>query len=293
MFHKVSDLPEVFYPSMPVSIFKQLCDFISEKFDIVHFNEIDVKTKRPKAIITFDDGMQSIVDNCVTYMIRKNIKFTLNIDTEILVKRKPQSFIQVYDILNALTPVNTSYFDADFMKNPIVIDFNNPISTENQFTQVIGHLPHSDKEVFIKRMQTFFELEKYNQSDVVSLDWIISQKENALIEFGSHSHTHAIFSNLTKNQVIDECTKSKKILEFALNREINIFAYPNGVDEEWIDDLVCSCGYKYILKTKDTINELADLHCDSNKMKFFRVNQYHSSFEKALAHTFLFSKLRK
>jgi hypothetical protein len=54
--------------------------------------------------------------------------------------------------------------------------------------------------------------------------------------------------------------------------------------------LATQLGYRFLLKSEDKFTEIEDIR----KGHFYRVNQYHSSFEIGIAHTFgLFRFIKK
>ena len=114
MFHQINDSNRKFYTSMPISVFKKLCEYINSYYEGIHVSEIQnhfINSSRPAAIITFDDGHFDILENALPILSNLNMKFTINIDTEIIQTRKPQDFVRVWDILNQVEIDN--YFNQN------------------------------------------------------------------------------------------------------------------------------------------------------------------------------------
>jgi peptidoglycan/xylan/chitin deacetylase (PgdA/CDA1 family) len=290
MFHKVNDLNSTYYPGVPTKTFEQLMQFVKQNFTVIHFKEIpdfaENKPKKPLLIITFDDGMDDIRTNVFDYMELNQLKYTINIDTKILIDGKPQYFIQIYDILNRNSkPV--SYLDDRYMEYAIQISGEKPAKVESAFTNVLSRLKNDEKEDFIVRMHQNFNLTHPVCSNVLTNEWIAAQKDNPLIEFGSHSHSHPVFSGLSNDEIIAEITESKQILEEILHKKVTIFAYPNGIGNSKNDQLLRQFGYEYILYTQDKLNIKA------NNKFYFRMNMYHASLERAILQMLgILSKIR-
>ena len=141
MFHQVNDSNRTFYPAMPISVFKKICEYINSYYEVIHVSEIQnhfINSSRPAAIITFDDGHFDILENAFPILSNLNMKFTINIDTEIIQTRKPQDFVRVWDILNQVEIDN--YFNPSFMSEPIKIDRHNPMNTEREFTKTLASI---------------------------------------------------------------------------------------------------------------------------------------------------------
>lgn len=282
MFHKVDDLNSTYYPGVPIKTFEQLMQFVKQNFTVIHFKEIpdfaENKLKKPLLIITFDDGMDDIRTNVFDYMELNQLRYTINIDTKILIDGKPQYFIQIYDVLNSNSkPV--SYLDDRYMEHAIQIFGEKPAKVESAFTKVLSRLKNYEKEDFIARMQQEFGVLQPNSTKVLTKEWIAAQKDNPLIEFGSHSHTHPVFSTLSNDEIIAEITESKQILETILHKKVVIFAYPNGIGNTQSDQHLRQYGYEFILNTQDKLNTLKS---ELNDTSFFRINMYQASLERAI-----------
>jgi peptidoglycan/xylan/chitin deacetylase (PgdA/CDA1 family) len=286
MFHQVNDKNSLFYPAMPVQVFKELLEFIDKYYEVIHFSEIEnyysSRNKKPAAIISFDDGNFDILQNAYPILNKLNLKFNINIDTEILETGKSQDFVRAYDILNE-TKID-SFMNPKFMDKPIEINKKNPIETEFEFTELLSNLTTKKRREFIDEMATITGMDDHLFSKVLSKEDLRKLSESRLVEIGSHSHSHSILTKIPSEQVVYELKHSKEILEEITGKKIEVIAYPNGVFNNSIDELSIELGYKFILKTNDKINLITQTILDN---KYFeRVNQYHRSIELALAHTY-------
>ena len=61
---------------------------------------------------------------------------------------------------------------------------------------------------------------------------------------GCHSATHADFSNLSKKEIKKEIIYAKKMIEEKLETKVKYFAYPKGIFNERIVQLVKKAGYQ-------------------------------------------------
>ena len=57
--------------------------------------------------------------------------------------------------------------------------------------------------------------------------------DSELIEFGAHTHTHAILARLSTNQVRREITESLEAVRKLTGRPCILFSYPNGGPEDY------------------------------------------------------------
>ncbi len=292
VFHKVSDLKTTFHSPLPVETYEKLVLFLKKYYNIIHVKDIssyffENKNDKPAAIITFDDGLADIKEFVLPIMEKYNVKFNINIDTEILETKKPQDFLKIYDILNESQP--DYYFDEDYMKDKIQIKDSSPFNVEDQFTQVLSGLSLIDRRKFIDKFVNSLNY-KGNYYGVLSVSDIKLLSENKLVEFGSHSHTHTVLTQLEKKELVFELLHSKMKIQKAVNQNIDIIAYPNGQFNEQVDLTSLNVGYKYLLKSENKINVINSYLPTS----YYRINQYHESFEISIAYTYgLLSFIKK
>ena len=284
MFHQVNDKKTTFYPSMPIAAFKDLCYFIKKHYSVIKLSDIDAhfsKTNKPAVVFSFDDGHYDIVEFALPILSELGLPFNINIDTEVLETAKPQDFVRVYDILNN-TEIET-YMNRQFLSEPIIINRDNPMETENRFTHILSNLSTKNKRTLIVDLAEKAKMKDEDYSKMLTLD-DIKYLSTQNVEFGSHSHSHSILTHLNRDQVHYELDHSKKILENAIKRPIKVLAYPNGIYNTEIEKMAEDVGYKILLRTEDKIT-----HIESNKnpvKSYNRINQYHQSVQEALAHTY-------
>lgn len=292
MFHQINDKKNTFYPAMSVGAFSKLCQIIKSNYTVIHLSEIDAhfsKTNKPAAIISFDDGHYDILENAYPVLSALKMPFNINIDTEILETGKAQDFVRVYDILNC-TNID-AYFNPKFMEKPIEINRGNPMQVEQAFTDLLSGLTIEEKREVTVDLAKKASAKESDFSKMLSkedVQWLSKQD----VEFGSHSHSHPILSNISAEEVQYELTHSKEVLENLTGKTINVLAYPNGIYNTEIEQQALEAGYQTLLQTKDQINHI--IASEDATKSYTRVNQYHQSLDEALAHTYgIVNKLKK
>lgn len=73
----------------------------------------------------------------------------------------------------------------------------------------------------------------------------ILQLHDVGFEIGSHSMTHPNLSQLPRDQAWEEILRSRMRLEILLNGPVRTFAYPYGLHNETIRELVVQAGYQF------------------------------------------------
>ena len=100
--------------------------------------------------------------------------------------------------------------------------------------------------------------------------------KDPLVTIGSHTITHPDdITKLTSVEQEDELSKSKAELEAELGTKIDFFAYPDGKNDQAVQDLTKALGYKMAFTI---VNGPAE-----ESPNIFAVNRYvHTRFEKAI-----------
>jgi len=86
-------------------------------------------------------------------------------------------------------------------------------------------------------------------------DQIKEMDESGSVVFGSHCAKHLNLKTLDNDNIIEELTSSKSILEDRLNKEVLFFSYPGGGYNRKIMGLVKKCGYKAAFKDRLNLGE--------------------------------------
>ena len=288
MFHKVNDRSHRFYPAVPVKIFEEICKFFSKRFNVITFSEVNdyfKKSRKPAAIITFDDNHYDILENAYPILKRHNLRFNINIVTESIETGLPQDRVLVYDLLNSTDAKTYDNGKIGEMSARINIDRNFPAKTAMAFSRLFQKSTKEQSKLIVKDSR-----EKLSNSSTV-LSRMLSKEDVKYLhkqgaEVGSHTHSHLILTNIDMSEAGYELAHSKKILEDICGTDINIIAYPNGEHNEAVVKKSYELGYKYRLLTNDKINVIND----SDNSIFSRVNLYYDTLDESLAKIFGFHK---
>ncbi|RJP29699.1 MAG: polysaccharide deacetylase family protein [Candidatus Omnitrophota bacterium] len=96
----------------------------------------------------------------------------------------------------------------------------------------------------------FIITQEVGRDDRLNWNEILKMRDSGLIDFGSHCIGPEPLVNLKSEEKIkDEIFRSKAVLEDKLNEPIELFAYPEGLFNERIRQLVIDAGYKLAFTT--------------------------------------------
>lgn len=83
----------------------------------------------------------------------------------------------------------------------------------------------------------------------------VREMGSARIEIGSHTVTHPILTNSTREQLTHELRESRSRLEAELGKEVRAFCYPNGNWDKNVRDAVALAGYQCAVTTEAGLND--------------------------------------
>ena len=148
------------------------------------------------------------------------------------------------------------YLQTDFEKvsGSIVITFDDGYS-DNYYNAY----PLLKKHNFPATIFLISDFVENNEGKYLSPFQIHEMKSNN-ISFGSHTVSHQILTNLTKEKIVREIRGSKDMLESRLDQKINSFAYPVGTRADFNDEIMgivkackysCACSNMYGMNGKN------------------------------------------
>ena len=282
MYHQVNNQKRKYYPSVPIHAFENMCRFLKKNLRVIHLSQISThfkNTNEPAAVISFDDGHYDVIEHVWPIVSKYGLKINVNIDTEILETGKPQDNIRVYDVLNHTKA--SSYFNPKYFDEPVSLNTAKPYTTEKKFSQLLSNLGPAERRELSQDVLTKLGDKGFSYSKVLSKKDVRFLNDNG-VEIGSHSHTHSLLPNLSSQQLENELSCSKKMLENICNKEIGILAFPNGKGNRSIEKTARELGYQHFLKTKDRFNSIEAETVSS----FYRINICQRSYEENLAQLF-------
>jgi peptidoglycan/xylan/chitin deacetylase (PgdA/CDA1 family) len=87
------------------------------------------------------------------------------------------------------------------------------------------------------------------------LSWSqLPELAEAGVELGAHSHSHPHMDTLTEPALRDELTRSKALLEDALDHEVDTFAYPHGYHGPRVRRATRASGYRSAAAVRNALH---------------------------------------
>jgi len=190
--------------------------------------------------VTMDDGFSSTFDLAFPILQELQMPASIFLATAFVDEKKP---IWVDRVSYSLANAGKSYAELRSIKNEL------------------KNRPQDDIEsavIEIERETGFAMPSRVDDASLPatqrSLDWdqIAKMRDNGLVEFGSHTHTHRILGRCSSEVAAHELRTSKSIIEQRLGGTCDLFCYPNGTPGDFTDAteaLVRETGHRASLTT--------------------------------------------
>ena len=267
MYHRFSEEQEPFKISR--KIFERQIKFLINRYNFIslkHYSDF-LHGRLPNlpdnpVIITIDDGF---LDNyTVAYPLLKkySVPATIFITTDFVDNQSWLWFNKLKYILNN-SNVQRFEFRVGFKKKEFFFDSSkNKRNTKLQIFDHCKKIHPSEIDTLLHRLAKSLNVHvpENSAADFLPLSWNqIKEMQRNKIEFGSHTCTHPILSNLNEKELIQEISLSKKIIESNLSTEVSSFCYPVGTPEDITDyavKTVQNAGYSCAVTTSYGFNKL-------------------------------------
>jgi peptidoglycan/xylan/chitin deacetylase (PgdA/CDA1 family) len=263
-YHRVLDDDESSFPfdeevisATTEGFFRQM-KFVRDNFEVVSFRDLGIceEQQRPwpkrGVIITFDDGYRDNYTNA--FPILKELCLTATIfltaghigSRELFwwdlvaycIKHSARASINIPPI--APQPMRLTSGDAR----------NAAIKNILRWLKVI---PESCKRTFVSQLAELTGVSPPDlETEPMHLNWAeVSEMADFGFEFGSHTMTHPILTNVSEEQLVTEIAHAKTMIEQRLKREIIVFSYPVGRSDERVQTAVRNQGFQFAVAYQD------------------------------------------
>ena len=259
--------------------FEKQVIYIKKHYNAISFSEliecIRNKSSFPKnaLIITFDDGFADNYINAFPILKKHQLSATFFISTGYIDTKETFWF----NLLSRLVKTNAGgVFNIENSEFCISNDLKEQEILLLDLLVLLKNRPNLKRLEILNDLTS--QLSNRGPCDPLSLPMTwenIKEMGKYKIEFGSHTVTHPILSQLTEQELENEIRTSKKDLEEHLGRKIQTISYPEGMEYAYnkkVIDIVDKAGYELGCSYIPGVNKLDSL--ELFQLKRMHVERY-------------------
>ena len=282
VYHRIGPMTDKWSNSpLHQELFEEQMNYFSKNFEIISLNnlsEMIAKGTIPEkaVVITFDDGYKDNYEVAFPILKKYNAPATIFLATGPIEQKK----LFWWDLVNyVLFHTDMKSIDINDMGSYQLGSEEDKTKAGLNIQEKLKKMDNSKKEFIIDELINLTGVnipEKLGKKYVLSWNEIKRMNKSG-IEFGSHTVTHPILTNVSLDEAKWEIVNSKNCIEENLGTDVKSFAYPNGDFNDEISSLVESLGFSSSVSVfpmrpiKNSVNELYQLNRINGTLKDFNV----------------------
>ena len=217
-------------PSMLVSrsMLEQHLDWIGRRFRFISLDELGARLdgrddrKDPVAAITFDDGYRDFYEQALPVLRRKGVPAAVFVVTDLVGTKR----VHLHDKLYLLLASRSNALQATRV--------------------LLETLSQTEVEEVIRKLESEVSIVEDAFRPFYSLTWeMLEEICRAGITIGSHTRTHVLMTNESRERVQEELSGSRAEIEERLGTGVQHFAYPSGLFNTAVVEAVAAAGYQF------------------------------------------------
>lgn len=266
MYHAVPQvpLPVPDWCFLPAETFSAQMRYLRENFEVLPL--LDAVTRlqagritRPTAVLTFDDGYKDNHDVVFPILRELGLPATIFLNTGLIDTGDTVWFCRLHKALCETERAEVRWGGVSY-------DLRGKASRAAASAELQGRLKALDPgslNAEVARISAALGVEVLTPLSPTSPFRMLGSKEIAalaasgMIDFGAHTHTHAILTRLSPAERRDEIVRSVQVVAALTGRPCTSFAYPNGQPQDYGQedrDVLIELGVKVAVSTTEGPN---------------------------------------
>ena len=279
MYHGITDQNINLWTQVHIENFKVQMEYIKSQYNPISLSELILMRKEKRVItdfpvcVTFDDGFQNNFTTAYPILKEFRIPATIFVTTSFVDKTgKYEGYIWTDYILMLLIESSKKNFSDTLVgiENESLDTLDVKIQIKEKITSYLKSKSSEEKDRYIAKLKEKLEVTEVSHSHPVcsSMSWEELKKisDDPLITIGAHTVNHPILSQIDDTEIEKEIIGSKMILEQKLDKEITLFAYPNGRKQDYNQKAI-DTAQNHFDAAVTTIDQLSPYSDDHHQLK--------------------------
>jgi len=229
-----------------ISDFKREIKFLKSHFEIIPLdvavNKIQNKEgfDKPTVCITVDDGYKDNYDLLLPVLQEENVTVTIFLSTSVIGTENMNWYDQ---LANSILHAHDQPFSVKGLLSGKTFLMDSIRTKRSAYVEIVETLKGMDileRNQCLEDIKVCLGVPKVDTRIMLNWDEVCTMSK-AGITFGAHTHTHPILTKMPLDEAKKDILRSKQKIEKELGSEVKHFAYPNGREEDFNEDLRQYC----------------------------------------------------
>lgn len=227
LYHRVEDIKTSYSIIVGRENFEKQIKFISSNYRVLRCDEDWGDIKEKSVALTFDDGYVDFYTEVLPILKKYKVPATVFVATAGINNNKEfwwdelENILSQRDLPEVLITKRGKYSVKDYSNRAeMILDIRNDV-IDNDYLE-------RDEEIKALRAQVKPLLSNRDRYRTLNEEELQLLAEEPLITIGAHTINHIRCDKESYDVQMREIKESKKILEGIINKDIDLFAYPNG-----------------------------------------------------------------
>jgi len=210
--------------------FRAQMRYLKERHPVLRFEDDWSQVREPSVVVTFDDGYADNALEALPILEEVGVPATFFVATGTLGTDREFWWDEVERILSGAGPFPDSF---TLEAPPAGRTFPTARPEQRQalygaVLQTMMRLDPARRDELLARLRAWASVGERDEQHPMTLEELSTLAASELVTIGAHTVSHTPLASLTPAAQREEILSSKRYLEAALEREIQVFSYPFG-----------------------------------------------------------------
>jgi peptidoglycan/xylan/chitin deacetylase (PgdA/CDA1 family) len=220
--HRVANCDRSAYRALDPTIFEELLVFLQKDFHIVPLDALDEQTRRPKVVLSFDDGYRDFIETAAPILDKFRIRANQNVIPRCIESGLPPLTVIAQDFVGKAP--------AAVVRRVHAPDFGPLEPTEAGTRELVNFIKYKSQEeqnkIFDVLYPQFIAEETFQPTLMMTKEHV--RQISRYHDIGAHSFTHASMGAETDDYFRSDLYKCREYMQTELGLPMSIYAFPNG-----------------------------------------------------------------
>jgi peptidoglycan/xylan/chitin deacetylase (PgdA/CDA1 family) len=242
------------------AVFELQMRYLARRFRVVDLRRVlealdgGPPLPRRAVLITFDDAYRDFATEAWPILERLGLPATLFVPT--LFPDNPETAFWWDRLYRAVHRGGLDRLETSFSRPLSLATMRDRNESLRRLQRLVKAAPHEEAMRWVDEVCEAVGRDACRDNGV--LGWQrLKQLADRGVTLAAHTRTHAILSQLSPAQILEECSGSRQDLCDQIGSDLPVVSYPDGGYDEWVIHLVREAGFRLGLTTADGINNLA------------------------------------